>query len=304
MNTPSPAQPTREHFAPPPQHFTLIEMLVVIAIIAILAALLMPSLRRALAMARDTECANNMHNLAVAQTSYCHDYEGRFKVEINASGVNWAQEPMWQDMLMPYTFGQPTVDYNKNANWWQGPRVWQFKKDGVFIPKGLFACPSITMDQRTSKKRKDCKGLRLDIGMNRELICKDSQKRTAKIDNVKDTGNTIMFMDMQGGNEEGLMFNDHEFAGCCVASTSDVNFSSLVIWGEKTFGQPLEDMPYRHGLGRSSGNGGQATGGFNVACVQGNVRYIPRVLMPKNQGSWVMENKVAIVKFYLGKFVR
>jgi prepilin-type N-terminal cleavage/methylation domain-containing protein len=58
------------------QAFTLIELLVVIAIIAILAALLAPSLRNALEMARRAVCTSNLHQIGVAITSYVLDHDG------------------------------------------------------------------------------------------------------------------------------------------------------------------------------------------------------------------------------------
>jgi len=56
--------------------FTLIELLVVVAIIAVLAALLLPEIRRAREMARRVVCASNMHQLLTTANVYANDYDG------------------------------------------------------------------------------------------------------------------------------------------------------------------------------------------------------------------------------------
>jgi prepilin-type N-terminal cleavage/methylation domain-containing protein/prepilin-type processing-associated H-X9-DG protein len=58
--------------------FTLIEMLVVIAIVAVLAALLFPVFSRAKEAAKKSSCLSNLHQLGTAAALYMGDADDRF----------------------------------------------------------------------------------------------------------------------------------------------------------------------------------------------------------------------------------
>ncbi len=64
--------------------FTLIELLVVIAIIAILAAILFPVFAQAREKARQTQCMNNLRQMATAVLAYIQDYDEKFPMAVYA----------------------------------------------------------------------------------------------------------------------------------------------------------------------------------------------------------------------------
>ncbi len=66
--------------------FTLIEMLVVIAIIGILASMLLPTLARAMAKAKRIQCVSNLSQQGKALIMFAHDNDDRLPWQLTPSG--------------------------------------------------------------------------------------------------------------------------------------------------------------------------------------------------------------------------
>ena len=71
--------------------FTLIELLIVVAIIAILAALLLPALGKARETALGVKCLSNMKQIGQHMAMYINDNSDYFPVGDNDAGINWYQ---------------------------------------------------------------------------------------------------------------------------------------------------------------------------------------------------------------------
>ncbi|MCX5642876.1 MAG: DUF1559 domain-containing protein [Candidatus Omnitrophica bacterium] len=79
--------------------FTLVEILAVVAIITILAALLLPALGKAREKARQSVCANNLKQQWAAYLMYAQDYNEYLPAIMYVRGQTFY---LWQNALAPY----------------------------------------------------------------------------------------------------------------------------------------------------------------------------------------------------------
>jgi prepilin-type N-terminal cleavage/methylation domain-containing protein/prepilin-type processing-associated H-X9-DG protein len=100
--------------------FTLIELLVVVAIIALLMAILLPSLSKARDRAKNVQCASNIRQIALAVTMYTNENGNVFPLREGAAPWNASVSLPWCYFMKDYlpdgvNHGIPPVvnTYNK-----------------------------------------------------------------------------------------------------------------------------------------------------------------------------------------------
>jgi general secretion pathway protein G len=109
--------------------FTLVELLTVIAIIAVLAALLFPVFATARGKAREITCLSNLRQIGMAIKMYAQDYDELYPWAVDPTDkmtpVIWSQHPEFQAQIpfMPYMH-EALQPYVKSPN--------------------IFACPADT----------------------------------------------------------------------------------------------------------------------------------------------------------------
>lgn len=170
--------------------FTLIEVMVVIAIIGIIASLLLPVLGQAKRKTMSLSCANKVRQWGLALKMYADDqkgtfpYEGTSRMPINA-GLNLAA---WYNVVPSYLSSPALTNLYAQQQW------------PIPGKGGIFMCPSPTNINLSVMPTVNKPFFA--YGMNGRLI--SSRRVSVNQDDIMRPGQTILFTDNSEGREPSV----------------------------------------------------------------------------------------------------
>ncbi len=134
--------------------FTLVELLVVVSIIALLIAILLPSLKRARNQAKDVKCRANMHQIGISVNYYSADNQDRLPLIIGSGGGFPFRQYQQLFRLMPYI---------KDFEIYQCPRAKSVGRTATYGPHPLPGKPAGSTSSYNQGRGQTIDGINYDI---------------------------------------------------------------------------------------------------------------------------------------------
>src|SRR5437763_1193542 len=118
--------------------FTLIEMLVVFAIVAILLAILLAAIQKARESANCKKCASNLRQLAIAASNY----EGNNgSLPSGGFGWTWFGDPSQKGIKQPGAWTFTLLPYLEQEETFSAAGSPAGARDAMVTPVSIFSCP-------------------------------------------------------------------------------------------------------------------------------------------------------------------
>jgi len=138
-----------------PRAFTLVELLVVLAIIGILMALLLPAVQAAREAARRTSCLNNLHQMGIGLLNY-HQALRSFPpggIEPRTPRNPNGRQLAWSLLLLPYIEQGPLYDRVDTRKAFDAPE----NAAAAATVLSVYICPSVPQASRLESGRGPCR---------------------------------------------------------------------------------------------------------------------------------------------------
>ncbi|MHB1158178.1 MAG: prepilin-type N-terminal cleavage/methylation domain-containing protein [Phycisphaerales bacterium] len=136
---------------PRPLHgFTLVELLVVVAIIALLIAILLPSLTKAREMAKGLACMTQERQMGVGLSSYAGDNGGYYPAISNPNGPGYDRNT-WMYAIWTYV-GYSPASYVQTVEFSRSAQMYGAKLDA----NDIFYCPVSRVLRRATPTPANC----------------------------------------------------------------------------------------------------------------------------------------------------